>query len=184
MFVWLFIAFWGAEHSGPWFVTSPAVRGVSAGGMLVAFWFLAAALVHRPPVLLTAEQALARPDAITGVLRITRHPLLWAVVLWSAIHMLNNADPAGLSLFGYFLVLAGLGTLPVDRRRARLIEPSRWQKILEETSNIPFAAVFQGRQSFALAIKETGWPVFVTALAAWSFVISFHENFFGLPVFY
>ncbi len=184
MFVWLFIAFWRAEHSGAFFVTTAPVRMFSAVVILVAFWFLAAALLRRPPILLTAETALSKPDAVFGIVRITRHPFLWALVLWSCVHMLNNADPAGLSLFGYFLLLAGLGTLPIDMRRARLIDDSRWRQVLQETSNIPFGAVLRGRQSLMTAFREIGWLVPLAAVAAWSFMLTFHENFFGLPVFY
>ncbi len=184
MFAWLFIAFWRAEHSGAYFITSPSVRALSAVLMLAAFWLFAAALIRKPPILLTAETVLREQGSIFGILRITRHPFLWSLVLWSAIHMLNNADPAGLSLFGYFLALALLGTWPIDKRRARLIGDERWQQILDETSNIPFAAVLAGRQALIPAIKEIGWFVPLTAIAAWGFVLSFHESFFGLPVFY
>ncbi len=152
--------------------------------MLTAFWLFAAALIRKPPILLTAETVLREQGAIFGVLRITRHPFLWSLVLWSAIHMLNNADPAGLSLFGYFLLLALFGTWPIDKRRARLIGGERWQQVLAETSNLPFAAIISGRQKILPGIREMGWLVPFVAIAAWAFVLTFHENFFGLPVFY
>ncbi len=184
MFAWLFIAFWRAEHSGAYFITSPEVRIVSAAILLAAFWLFAAALFRKPPILLTAETVLQQPGAVFGVLRLTRHPLLWALVLWSGVHMVNNADPAGLSLFGYFLVLALFGTWPIDKRRARLIGEKRWQQILQETSNVPFAAVVRGRAKLFLAIREIGWLVPVVAITAWGVVLALHENLFGLPVFY
>ncbi len=184
MFVWLFIAFWRAEPDSAFFITTPFVRMLSAGVMLAAFWLLTAALVRTPPILLTAEPALAKPGSVFGIVRITRHPFLWALVLWSLMHMLNNNDPAGLSLFGYFFVLALLGTWPIDRRRARLIESERWREIRQETSNIPFGAVVCGRQKLVLAMKEIGWKVPLVALSVWVFVLTFHESFFGLPVFY
>lgn len=184
MFVWLFIAFWRAEHSGAIFITTPLVRAISAGVMLVAFWLFAAALIRKPPILLTAETALAAPHSIFGIVRVTRHPFLWALVLWSIVHMLNNNDPAGLLLFGYFLLLALLGTWPIDKRRARLIGEERWRQIECETSNVPFGAIIGGRQSAGAALREMGWLVPLLALAAWGFVLTFHETFFGLPVFY
>ena len=184
MFAWLFIAFWRAEHSGAYFVTSPFVRAISAAIILLAFWLLAAAFIRKPPIVLTAEPALQQAGSIFGILRITRHPFLWALTLWSLVHLLNNADPAGISLFGYFLLLALLGTWPIDKRRACLIDDQRWQQILDETSNIPFVAILAGRQNIFAAIREMGWLVPVVALAAWLLVLGFHENFFGLPVFY
>lgn len=184
MFAWLFIAFWRAEHSGVYFVTTPFVRYISAGVLLVAFWFFAAALIRKPPILLTAETALQKQGSVFGIVRITRHPFLWSLTLWSMVHMLNNFDPAGLALFGYFLALALLGTLPIDARRAKLIEDERWRQIKEQTSNIPFLAVLKGRQNIVLALKEIGWLVPLVALLVWSFILMFHELFFGLPIFY
>lgn len=160
------------------------MRALSAVSLLAAFWLFAAAFLRNPPILLTAETVLQKQGAVFGVLRITRHPFLWSLVLWSGVHMINNADPAGLSLFGYLLLLALLGTLPIDKRRARLLGDERWQDLLDETSNLPFAAVVSGRQKLFVAIKEIGWLVPIVAIAAWAFVLTFHETFFGLPVFY
>ena len=98
--------------------------------------------------------------------------------------MINNADPAGLTLFGYFLALALLGTWPIDKRRARLIGDKRWQEILSETSNVPFGAVVSGRQNLFAAVKEIGWLVPLVAIVVWIFVLTFHETLFGLPVFF
>ncbi len=184
MFVWLFSAFGRADHDGAFFITTPLVRTLSAGVMLVAFFLAMAALLRRSPVLLTAEHVLEERGAITGILRLTRHPFLWALVLWAGVHMLNNADPAGLSLFGYFLALALLGTLPIDRRRARLMGAKRWAEVLQETSNIPLGAVLRGDQSFWLALREVGLLVPLLALLAWGFMLIFHEPLIGLPVFY
>ena len=157
LFLWLFIAFWRAEHEGVWLITPLWLRYVSAGVMLVAFQFLAASLFSRPMVLLTGENQLSKSGSIRGVLRITRHPFLWSLVLWSLVHVINNPDPAGWSLFGYFLLLSAAGTLPIDWRRARLIDKTRWQQILHESSNIPFLAVVRGRQPLWLAFREIGW---------------------------
>ncbi len=184
MFVWLFSAFWRADHDGAFFVTTPFVRALSAVLMLMAFFLAAAALGRKSPVLLTADSVLAERGAITGILRITRHPFLWALVLWAGVHMLNNADPAGLSLFGYFLVLALFGTWPIDARRARLIEAKRWCEVLQQTSNLPFGAVGRGDQNVAVALREIGLLVPMMALVAWGFMLLFHEPLIGLPVFY
>ena len=180
----MFIAFGRAEHEGAFFVTTPFERGISAGIMLLAFFFLSAALLRQPRVLLTGETVLAQKGAITGVLRLTRHPFLWALVLWAGVHAFNNADPAGLSLFGYFFVLALFGTWPIDRRRARLLGDERWQEIVRQTSNLPLVAVLRGDQKPGLALREIGWRAPLVALAAWGFMLTFHQQIIGLPVFY
>ncbi len=184
LFLWLFAAFWRAEYDGAFFVTSPLVRASSAAVMLLAFWFFVGAVWKKPRIVLTAEEALRARDGIRGMVRITRHPFLWSLVLWSLVHVLNNADPAGMSLFGYFFLLALLGTWPIDRRRARLIKAKRWQEIRRETSSIPFVAIVQGRQKLSTALAEMGWAVPLAALVFWALVLMFHESLFGLPVFY
>jgi uncharacterized membrane protein len=184
LFVWLFIAFWRAEYDSAWFTTSRNMRLVSAGVMFVAFQLLAAALLRSPPILLTAETALARADAVRGILRITRHPFMWALALWSMVHIVNNADPAGFALFGYFLLLAILGTWPIDRRRARLLGRDKLDEICRQTSNIPFAAIIAGKQNLPAALREIGWRAPLAGLVLWAFILHFHESFFGQPVFY
>lgn len=182
LFIWLFVAFFRAE-AGMWFVTPQWFRLLSAGLMLLAFILLAASLMRQRPVLLTGETSLGE-GAIDGVLRLTRHPFLWALALWALVHALNNPDPAGLALFGYFLLLSAAGTLPIDRRRARLLAPVRWQEIERQTSNLPFGAVIGGRQSLPRALREIGWLPLVAGLLLWALVLHFHALLFGMPIFY
>lgn len=60
-----------------------------------------------------------------GIVGITRHPILWAVALWAAAHLLANGDLAHALLFGGFLVMAIVGVVALDRRaRRRLGEPA------------------------------------------------------------
>ncbi len=37
-----------------------------------------------------------------NIKRMTAHPMLWGVTLWSLLHLLANGDLAGLLLFGSF----------------------------------------------------------------------------------
>lgn len=39
----------------------------------------------------------------TNIKRYTRHPMLWGVALWSAMHLWVNGDKASILLFGSFL---------------------------------------------------------------------------------
>lgn len=54
-----------------------------------------------------------------GVLRLSRHPLLLALGLWSAAHLLANGGLAHVILFGIFAGFSGLGMALVDRRKKR-----------------------------------------------------------------
>jgi uncharacterized membrane protein len=66
----------------------------------------------------------ARP----GLIRYTRHPLLWALALWALAHMLPNGDLAHVLLFGLFAGFALLGQWIVDRRRKRLMG-AEWARL-------------------------------------------------------
>jgi uncharacterized membrane protein len=80
-----------------------------------------------------------------GVAGVTRHPLLWAIVLWAAAHIVPNGDLAHVLLFGLFTVLGLAGMLALDRRGRRQMGQAEWQRRAQRTSLIPFAAIFGNR---------------------------------------
>ena len=54
-----------------------------------------------------------------GLLAMTRHPLLAALMLWSLAHLLANGDLAHVVLFGLFAGFAAMGMGLIDRRKRR-----------------------------------------------------------------
>ena len=112
--------------------------------------------------------------------RITRHPFLWGVALWSAVHLLFNPEAANLLFFGTFVLVAVAGTFSIDAKRARLFGEG-WQRYAAQTSNVPFAAIVQGRNRFVLA--ELGWLKLAAAVAVFAALAWLHARFFGLPPF-
>ena len=76
--------------------------------------------------------------------RITRHPMLWGITLFSALHLLANGDKASLMIFLPFLVYGPLAMWLTDRKK-RLGDPEGWEKDSRQTSVFPFAAIRQGR---------------------------------------
>ncbi|SMX50984.1 NnrU protein [Actibacterium lipolyticum] len=61
-----------------------------------------------------------------GIIRVIRHPLLVALALWAAAHVVPNGDLAHVLLFGVFATFAALGGRLVDQRRQREMGPE-WQ---------------------------------------------------------
>jgi len=55
-----------------------------------------------------------------NIKRFTRHPMLWAVVAWSAGHLAANGDLASLLLFGGLGLYAVLDMISANRRGASL----------------------------------------------------------------
>lgn len=178
LFAWVWIAYRSTVPDTVFWVSGPLLRWLSALLMLAAFVLAGLAIANQPRVLLTGEVALASADPVRGVLRISRHPLLWAIALWGIVHILNNADPPSWVFFGYVTALALAGTWLIDRRRSRLLG-ANWQAIRTQTSNVPFAAVLAGRNR--MAWHELSPVAALAAAALWGLALFVHPLVFGMP---
>lgn len=63
-----------------------------------------------------------------GIVRVTRHPLLLALTLWSVGHVLPNGDLAHVILFGIFAGFALVGGTVIDRRKRRAMA-AEWARL-------------------------------------------------------
>lgn len=84
-----------------------------------------------------------------GVTRITRHPFQWGVLLWATAHVVANGDYQSVVFFASFGVLAGIGTVLIDRKAAAS-GGDGWRGYAAVTSNVPFLAILSGRNRLAL----------------------------------
>jgi uncharacterized membrane protein len=139
--------------------------------VFIAFLFVVIGVMTPTPTAVGMESRLD-PAMARGMVRITRHPFLWGVALWAAIHLVINGDLASLLLFGTFLVLAIGGTAAIDAKRRRKA-PVEWQKFAQATSSVPFAAIARGSNRFGPVLGEIGlWRIIVAlALFAASFYL-------------
>jgi uncharacterized membrane protein len=142
--------------------------------MPFALILVVGSLVRGNPTAVGAERMLKEDEPARGLLRITRHPFMWGAMLWAAVHILANADPKSTVFFGGFLVLAGLGTLLIDRRKRALAD---WPRFAARTSNLPFLAVAQGRNR--LVGSEIGWGRPAIGLALYAALLWLHPWLFG-----
>lgn len=72
-----------------------------------------------------------------GVLRITRHPMMWSFALWAGVHLMVLAQPKSLVFDGAIIILALAGAAAQDRKKAVLMGES-WHEWTTETAFIPF----------------------------------------------
>lgn len=173
LIIWLIVAFGGARASpanAVYWRAIPATRAAQFALQLIAFLLIVPGLTTPNPTSVAQQTVLDRPDAVRGMLRITRHPFLWGVAIWAAGHILVAGTTAALILFGSLLVLAVAGTASIDAKRRRALG-ERWTAFADATSSLPFAAIARGRQS--LNIGEIGaWrlvlAVILWAVAAWA----------------
>lgn len=174
--VWLSMAYGAARGQGEilWALGGWA-RWVQAGLQLLAMLLVVPGLTTPNPTSVKQEGAISKP--VTGMLRITRHPFLWGVVVWAAGHLLVNGDTPGLILFGSMAVLGVFGTMSIDaKRRAAL--GADWTAFAARTSNLPFAAILSGKQP--LRIMEIGWWRLLLAILVWAGVLYGHQMAFGV----
>ncbi len=129
----------------------------------------------RNPTAVGADRLLKSEEPARGMIRITRHPLMWAIVLWSLAHVAARGDVQSLIFFGGFFVLAALGTVSIDARKSS--NPD-WPRFEARTSNIPFLAIAQGRNRPVWS--EIGWLKPALGLALYAAFLFLHPLFFGV----
>lgn len=146
--------------------------------MLPAVLLLIIGLTTPNPTSVGQEKLLASDEPAKGIVRITRHPFLWAVILWGLGHLIINGDLGALLLFGAMTLTAALGTRSIDHKRARK-DPEHWARFSAVTSNVPFAAIAGGRNTFKLG--ELGWWRIALALIIYGVFFHFHGPVIGVP---
>lgn len=156
-----------ADTQALWFAPGWLTLAVDAA-MLPAFVLLAAAVI--PP--------RGEGPAPRGILRVTRHPMMVAVALWSGAHMVANGDTASLAFFGAFLLTVAFGLPSQDAKLARR-DPAGAARLHAVTGIVPFAAILGGRNRFVAA--EIGWLPPVIGVVAWALMLHFHAWIIGVP---
>jgi uncharacterized membrane protein len=177
--VWMGMAYGAAmrEDNTVYWETAPRMKDVQLALMLLSVLLVVPGLMTPNPTSVRQGGALDKPNLIKGMLRITRHPFLWGAAIWAGGHMLVNGDRASLVFFGTLFVLALLGTRSIDEKRARAYG-EKWVAFKTQTSNVPFAAIFAGKQK--LNLGEIGVVRIGVALAVYAALIFAHPLLFGV----
>jgi len=177
--VWLGFAYGHAPSIDLW-GRALAFRPIAMVLVLLAFVFVGVGLTTPNPTAVGGESQLDQADAARGILRITRHPFLWGVALWAFTHLILNGDAASLVLFGSLLLLALGGPPSIDAKRRRAFG-NKWEPFAAKTSNVPFAAILQGRNT--LRVDELGlWRIGVGLVGYVALLLS-HHWLFGVSPF-
>lgn len=98
-----------------------------------------------------------------GVFAITRHPMMWGFALWAISHILVLAQPKAVIFYGSILILALVGSVLQDRKKA-LLMGDRWHEWTAQTAFIPFT---QG-------LGRPGWFAFLGGTALYLVVTWLH----------
>jgi uncharacterized membrane protein len=172
--VWLVRA-WNAAPTTLLWIAPDWLRWLLVLAMLPAFVLFVASVNGRNPTMIGPREAATRPAY--GMIRVTRHPMLWSFAIWAAVHIAGNGDTAAIVFFGAFLVTALAGMPSIDAKLARR-DPATWQVLSQVTSIVPFVAIAQGRNR--LVPGEIGWLTPAIAVLAWVALLVVHPWLFGV----
>lgn len=131
------------------------------------------------PTAVGMERSARADDPAPGILRVTRHPVMWAIALWAISHIIANGDLRSLLFFGAFAGLSLGGTALIDRKK-RLALGSDWPRLAEVTSNLPFAALVAGRTR--LRWRDISWLRVIAGLLLYAVFYNAHAIITGVPV--
>ncbi len=176
---WMVFAYLDAPEGQILWQFDNAARYAAIVLMLIASVFFVSAYTSRNPTAIGNESKVTDPAASGGIVAITRHPLMWSFVLWSVAHLLNNGDMKSVIFFGGFGLLAFVGTIMIDKKRAKALGAD-WLPFRDNTSNIPFLALLQGRAK--LSIKQLWWRVLAGVILFMAF-FHLHTMVIGVPPF-
>ncbi len=177
-FIWMAYAYGAAPYYEIW-PPLPELRWFAALIMPIAFVLAVAGLTTKSPTAVGGESLASAQNPAPGILRVTRHPFLWAAVLWAVSHLIAKGDVATLVMCGGIIVLCIGGMRHIDMRREASLG-SAWGPIALTTSLFPFAALATGRTKMDWA-GLGAWRV-VAGLAAYVVFLYLHELLFGVAV--
>lgn len=174
LLVWVGFAYSEAAYvelwpRAEWAIWVPVVLMYPACALLMG------SLVQANPLSVAVKTDSFNPES-PGIVSVTRHPLMWALVFWSTAHMVVNGDQASILMFGLFAVFGGMGPKIIDAKKRRQLGAQEWAKLAEPTSSFPFWAALRGRtkvdwQGAACAPGLGGLVLYAILLGAHPFVI-------------
>ena len=146
-----------------------------AGIMLLACIAFVGAFMAKNPTSVGGETGVAQEPR--GILRITRHPMLWSFGLWGMVHLVANGGAAALLFFGSLVFTSFAGMPSIDAKVARR-SPAEWPLFARQTSVMPFGAILSHRNRFVLG---EGLPIALAGgIILWAALLWFHPAAFGV----
>lgn len=140
---WLLLAYGEAPYIELWHA-DPGLRHLAVALMPFAFILVVCGYLTPNPSAAMQARMLKGEHPARGIMKVTRHPVMWGIVLWAVLHIAVNGDVGSVVFVGAFLVLAGAGMILLDRKK-RATLGSDWARFAAVTSILPFGALAGGR---------------------------------------
>jgi uncharacterized membrane protein len=146
--------------------------------MPVALLLLVCGFTQNNPTATMAPERVARRK-VTGILAVTRHPVMWGLGLWSLAHLAAVGDAAQALRFAVFAFLALAFLRRIEAKQRAKWGEAAWHDFAARSSSVPFLALVQGRAR--LKWREIGWPRMAVAAAIYvALVLGAHEKITGV----
>jgi uncharacterized membrane protein len=147
--------------------------------MPLALLFLVCGFTQNNPTASLASGRLARRE-VTGMLAVTRHPVMWGLGLWSLAHLAVVAEVAEALRYAAFAALALLFLPRIEAKQRAKWGEAAWADFTARSSSIPFVAMAQGRAQ--LRWREIGpLRLVVTAALYIAIALWLHPKIAGVP---
>jgi uncharacterized membrane protein len=178
VFAWLLWAYGRAPHVELW--PSPAwTHWIPIVVMPFACILFVFAMTTSNPLTVGMESRIELDRPVSGILKVTRHPLFWSFALWAAAHIPPNGDVASLYLFGAILLLSLVGMPLIDRKKEARFGAA-WGPFALTTSALPFLAALQHRTRIERDDVSL-WRV-AAGLVLYAALFALHPMLIGVPI--
>lgn len=167
---WMIFAWRAMPPEAPLWVAPTWWWPIASALMLVASILLVGSLRGNPAFPHPGAETRQLPPP-SGVFAITRHPMNTSFILWALVHISLSGGVRNLIVAGGILLLAVLGTLGQDSKKARLMGEA-WRDWQRRTSAVPFAALAKGTLRWGNAFP--GWIALIGGVLLWAVVTSYH----------
>lgn len=168
--LWVVLAARAVPAGTPWWIAPQWGWTLGSVVMLVASVMLAGSFVGNPAVP-DPTHRVAVPERAAGVFAITRHPLLWSIILWGIVHIAVLGSFRTVTIGSGMILLSLIGAIGQDGKKARLMG-TPWQEWQRKTAFVPFAGQLAGRIGWSAALPS--WGVLLGGLAVWLFATFLH----------
>ena len=147
--------------------------------MPLALLFLVCGFTQNNPTASLASGRLARRE-VTGILAVTRNPVMWGLGLWALAHLAVVAEVAEALRYAAFAALALLFLPRIEAKQRAKWGEAAWADFAARSSNVPFVAMAQGRAR--LKWREIGWMRLAVTVALYlAILLWLHPKIAGVP---
>ncbi len=156
-----------------WYPSETAYK-VTKVMMVLGVVLLVMGTMTKNPTQVMMDKAVE--EELAGLLKITRHPIQWGILIFAIAHIIANGDIASLMMFGSLAAVSFFGMLSMDARK-RQEDSEHWRSFMTTTSMVPFLAIVQGKAK--LSLGELNWAAFVAGVGLYAVIYWLHDMISG-----